>query len=153
MHQLPPTFRDAVYMTHSLGFNYLWIDSLCILQDDKQDWRQESEAMCRIYKGAVCNIAAFSTQEDKEQGFLPLQRLIHPIVPPVVHIGWHASPASSESETLGRDFVITQENPAQDLKENDLYGRAWVLQEQLLVSGHAMLSSLVCSADLNFERH
>lgn len=151
MDELSPTFRDAFYMTYSLGFSYIWIDSLCILQDDKQDWRQESEAMRRIYKGAACNIAAFSNQEDKEQGFLPLQRQIHPIVPPLVHIGWHASPSSAKSEALGRDFVITQKYPAQCLNDDDLYSRAWTFQEQLLVSGHVMPSSSICSANLNFE--
>jgi hypothetical protein len=35
---LPKTFRDAVTVTRSLGLRYLWIDSLCIRQDDKEHW-------------------------------------------------------------------------------------------------------------------
>jgi hypothetical protein len=35
---LPQTFQDAVVVTRSLGFQYLWIDSLCIIQDSFRDW-------------------------------------------------------------------------------------------------------------------
>ena len=35
---LTKTFRDAVHITQYLGFRYLWIDSLCIIQDDTADW-------------------------------------------------------------------------------------------------------------------
>jgi hypothetical protein len=35
---LPKTFQDAVLMTRRLGIRYLWIDSLCIIQDDGDDW-------------------------------------------------------------------------------------------------------------------
>jgi hypothetical protein len=36
------TFRGAIEMTRKLGFRYLWIDSLCIVQNDEDDWKQES---------------------------------------------------------------------------------------------------------------
>lgn len=35
---LPPTFRDAVVLTGALNIRYLWIDCLCIIQDDIGDW-------------------------------------------------------------------------------------------------------------------
>ncbi|KAK1520283.1 heterokaryon incompatibility protein [Colletotrichum costaricense] len=41
MSKLPPTFRDAVLITRSLGVQYLWIESLCIVQDSKEDWELE----------------------------------------------------------------------------------------------------------------
>lgn len=74
LEKLSATFRDALYMTHSMGFNLIWIDSLCIIQDDLRDWETEAEAMCRIYKGAVCNIAASARQTNKGHGFLPSPR-------------------------------------------------------------------------------
>ncbi|KAI1476307.1 HET-domain-containing protein [Daldinia eschscholtzii] len=46
---LPATFRDAVIITKTLGLRFLWIDSLCIIQDDKDDWEQESSQMEKIY--------------------------------------------------------------------------------------------------------
>jgi hypothetical protein len=36
--ELPANFRDAITVTRSLGFRYLWIDSLCIIQDTAEDW-------------------------------------------------------------------------------------------------------------------
>lgn len=55
---LPKTFRDAVYVTKKLGVQYLWIDALCIIQDSVEDWRQETATMGKVYKNALCNIAA-----------------------------------------------------------------------------------------------
>ncbi|CAI0642010.1 unnamed protein product [Colletotrichum noveboracense] len=60
MAELPRTFQDAVNITRSLGVDYLWIDSLCIVQDDPDDWIKESRLMERVYSSAdtpyyVCN--------------------------------------------------------------------------------------------------
>jgi hypothetical protein len=55
---LPKTYRDAFKITTSLGFRFLWIDSLCIIQDDDQDWQSQSSKMGLIYSSASCNIAA-----------------------------------------------------------------------------------------------
>lgn len=49
---LPATFRDAIQITRQLGFKYIWIDSLCILQDSRADWLVESSAMREIYRNA-----------------------------------------------------------------------------------------------------
>lgn len=50
--QLPKTFQDAIEITHGLGTRYLWIDSLCIIQDDISDWEFESAKMASIYSGS-----------------------------------------------------------------------------------------------------
>ncbi|KAL9033873.1 MAG: hypothetical protein Q9180_005718 [Flavoplaca navasiana] len=55
---LPKTFADAAQITLNLGINYLWIDSLCICQDDRDDWLAESMKMGDIYANGICNIAA-----------------------------------------------------------------------------------------------
>ncbi|KAE9377509.1 hypothetical protein N431DRAFT_434738 [Stipitochalara longipes BDJ] len=55
---LPKTFRDAIYITKRFSVSYLWIDSLCIFQDDLKDWHKEAAAMCDVYSNAICNIAA-----------------------------------------------------------------------------------------------
>ncbi|KAK2766117.1 hypothetical protein FQN54_007632 [Arachnomyces sp. PD_36] len=55
---LSKTFRDAVAITRSLGIEYLWIDSLCILQDSKEDWKAEAVKMKNVYAGCYVMISA-----------------------------------------------------------------------------------------------
>ncbi|KAM7185909.1 Heterokaryon incompatibility protein (HET) domain containing protein [Naviculisporaceae sp. PSN 640] len=55
---LPKTYRDALIVADSLGFNHIWIDSLCIIQDDQADWLFESSLMDKVYNTSSCNIAA-----------------------------------------------------------------------------------------------
>lgn len=68
---LPQTFQDAVYITREFGFRYLWIDSLCIIQDDEHDWRQESARMASVYGGSSLNIAASGASDGTEGCFFP----------------------------------------------------------------------------------
>lgn len=58
LSDLPRTFQDTVAICRGLGVQYLWIDSLCILQGDKLDWEQESAKMASIYTDSYLNIAA-----------------------------------------------------------------------------------------------
>jgi hypothetical protein len=58
LSELPANFRDAVLITRSLGFRYLWIDSLCIIQDSNFDWESESSNMGNIFRNAFLTIAA-----------------------------------------------------------------------------------------------
>ncbi|KAF2083428.1 HET-domain-containing protein, partial [Saccharata proteae CBS 121410] len=67
---LPKTFQDAVVITRTLGIQYLWIDSLCILQDFEDDLRRESSQMGEVYSNAMCNLAATGAR-DSAEGFLP----------------------------------------------------------------------------------
>ena len=55
---LPKTFLDATVIARNLSQRYLWIDSLCIIQDSQSDWAQESSRMGSIYGNAIFNIAA-----------------------------------------------------------------------------------------------
>ncbi|OIW28485.1 HET-domain-containing protein [Coniochaeta ligniaria NRRL 30616] len=56
--ELSNTFRDAVLITRRLGFRYLWIDSLCIIQGDAADWALEASRMTTVYTKAFLVIAA-----------------------------------------------------------------------------------------------
>lgn len=55
---LSPLFRDVVHLVRTVGFRYLWIDSLCIIQNDAADWGKESQAMAKVYANASFNIAS-----------------------------------------------------------------------------------------------
>ena len=54
-NQLSKTFQDAVVITHELGLRYIWIDSLCILQDDLSDWETESKNMAESWEANNLN--------------------------------------------------------------------------------------------------
>jgi hypothetical protein len=69
---LPPTFRDAVKTTQKLGLQYLWIDSICIIQRDETDsgdFEQEAGRMESVFSSAYCVLAA-SSAEGQSDGFL-----------------------------------------------------------------------------------
>ncbi|RYP04609.1 hypothetical protein DL764_004346 [Monosporascus ibericus] len=57
LSDLPATFRDAIVVARKLRIRYLWIDSLCIFQDDQEDWARESSRMAAVYSGARVVIA------------------------------------------------------------------------------------------------
>ncbi|KAI0628098.1 heterokaryon incompatibility protein-domain-containing protein [Trametes polyzona] len=93
---LPQTIRDAIYLTRALGFRYLWIDSLCIIQDSARDKHQEMSRMRDVYRHAYLTIIAASASSATE-GFL----LDRPI------------PHSSESTTT-IDLPIALQRPRQE---------------------------------------
>ncbi|KAF2136559.1 uncharacterized protein K452DRAFT_258887, partial [Aplosporella prunicola CBS 121167] len=67
--KMPKTLSDAVSVTRALGFQYLWIDALCIIQDNKADWEQEAVNMGQVYRGAAVTIVAAAATTSNE-GFL-----------------------------------------------------------------------------------
>lgn len=67
--ELPQTLQDAMTITRALGFAYIWIDALCIVQDDLEDWAAESATMTNVYSRAWLVLAATSAP-DCNAGFL-----------------------------------------------------------------------------------
>lgn len=70
IHSIPMTtlsnnFQDAIKITRILGIQYLWIDSLCIIQDSTEDWLRESARMGEIYKYSVLTIAATNAEDGR----------------------------------------------------------------------------------------
>ena len=63
LSELPRTFQDCVVAAHELGIQYIWIDSLCIIQDDRQDWARHAGAMDKIYENALVTLAAVSSPD------------------------------------------------------------------------------------------
>ncbi len=60
---LPKSFQHAIMVTSDLGYKYLWIDALCIIQDSPEDWLKEGIQMALIYKNAMCNISATASKD------------------------------------------------------------------------------------------
>ncbi|PVH68516.1 HET-domain-containing protein [Cadophora sp. DSE1049] len=119
MPGMPKTFKDAIILTRTLGFRYIWIDSLCIIQDDTKDWEVEASKMCDVYSNATLTIAAASAAGDRE-GFL----------------GTRPHPRKSMVNTFPShpDLVSNLEVRCQPKhnRTHPLLRRAWVLQERLL---------------------
>jgi hypothetical protein len=58
LSDLSKTFQDVMKIAQYLGVRYIWIDSLCIIQDSQEDWQKESGLMGQVYSNSVCNISA-----------------------------------------------------------------------------------------------
>lgn len=72
MDSLPRTIKDAVTVTSALKLRYLWVDSLCILQDSKADKVAELTQMRKYFSNATLTIAA-SKAKTVDDGFLVLK--------------------------------------------------------------------------------
>ncbi|OBS15024.1 hypothetical protein FPOA_14046 [Fusarium poae] len=115
---LPATFQDAIEVTRQLGLQYLWIDSLCIIQGEGGDWEQEAGRMQNVYASAYCTLAATSAR-DSNSGFL--KRTVN-------------SQYICVQDNLGRQIYVCSD-PADfdtDVERAELNSRAWVVQERFL---------------------
>lgn len=107
---LPRTFQDAVMVSHGLGISYLWIDSLCIVQDDEVDWAKEAARMKDIYARSYVTLAAAAGKDSSHDLF--------PREPEAVSVS-----EEEKSRRCARYSVWTT---------SVLSTRAWVMQERLL---------------------
>lgn len=84
---MTPATRDAIELTRAFGLRYIWIDALCIIQDDAADWSYESGQMDRVYQDAFvtfCALVSESCQESFVQRCaavtVPFQSAIRPSI-------------------------------------------------------------------------
>ncbi|KAI1812054.1 heterokaryon incompatibility protein-domain-containing protein [Poronia punctata] len=76
---LPVKYKDAIRITRALGLRYLWIDSLCIIQDSPEDWKREALKMAAVYGCSACNISyTHAPSEESSQKYLRDPRVILP---------------------------------------------------------------------------
>jgi len=117
--RLPKTFQDAVHVTRGLGLHLLWIDSLCIVQDDQDDWETESKFMERVFSSAYCTIAA-SCAKGTSDGFLkprPERQCV----------------TMQRPNGDGTYYVCAAiDDFYRDVDQGELNQRGWVLQERAL---------------------
>ncbi|KAL6827918.1 heterokaryon incompatibility domain-containing protein [Trichoderma camerunense] len=131
---LPRMMQDVVLVLRRLGIEYIWIDCLCIIQDDKDDWKREAALMASIYTNAELTVAASWCDQPDQNLFrdhstpqevcvdvaqidgqsIFIRRRKH-------HFTWLGIESSADT--------MAAENP--DF-EWPLLNRGWVYQEQLL---------------------
>ncbi|PMD58641.1 uncharacterized protein K444DRAFT_630355 [Hyaloscypha bicolor E] len=125
--QLPQNFQDAVTVTRSLGVRYLWIDSLCIIQQGKDgDFGTEKEFMEDYYGGAYCTISA-SSARGTSSGFLKSRLNVRKSY--AFNSGAGPSPEPHKSAFYICDAI---NDFARDVEESYLSTRGWVFQERAL---------------------
>ncbi|KAF2660752.1 HET-domain-containing protein [Lophiostoma macrostomum CBS 122681] len=127
LQELPATFQDAIEVTRRLDVPYLWIDSICILQGDQEDWEIEGSKMADVYANATLTIAAANASDDAEGFLKPRPR------PPTLTIDIslsHTNGTSTGDSTTTRIYTRLPVEPK--LLFPPLDGRAWCLQEQYL---------------------
>jgi hypothetical protein len=69
--ELTKTFEDAVKVTREIDVRYLWIDSLCIIQDEPEDFKKECSRMSLIYARAYCVLSALDAEDGSRGLFIP----------------------------------------------------------------------------------
>ncbi|KAK8115737.1 HET-domain-containing protein [Apiospora sp. TS-2023a] len=117
----PLTFRDAIQTARNLGYSCIWIDSICIIQNNREDWIHESSLMASVYNGADLVIAA-SVSAGANDGFLR-ERIPYP--EGTVTIG--TDPKWSGNTYTYRLVV----DPELRWPINPLHKRAWAYQEHV----------------------
>ncbi|KAJ4180922.1 hypothetical protein NW755_011457 [Fusarium falciforme] len=122
---LQQSIRDAICVTRKLGYKYLWVDALCIIQDDKKDKDQEISRMATIYKNAVITLAA-GTAESASEGFLG-----NPSSKPEAYLPEYKFAIPMEHEGQMGNVYLSAGPYAPD---HPLDKRGWTLQEFMLSS-------------------
>jgi hypothetical protein len=122
---LPVTFREAIQITRSLRINYIWIDSLCIVQGDAQDWECESAKMSSIFRGAAMTSSA-TTSNDCHEGCG-----INNTIEPAIHFPSAPDnlPAFAIREPEQLSYLSKIE---QHMEDAPVYKRAWIFQNKHL---------------------
>lgn len=126
--RLPKTFKDAVQVTRRLGYRYLWVDALCIIQDSQQDWLQEALSMTKVYASSALNLAAAAS--DDVNGGLFYDREPATLNGCDISIEWE----SLESNPVRKQtYHVSLSDPwFHMLQDSPLQNRAWAFQERLL---------------------
>ena len=120
---LPKTFQEACTICAELRIQYIWIDSLCIVQDDAAEWEAESAVMGRIYEESLFTIAASSAVDSSEGLFDVREKIDFVKIPYEGPEGLDDSGVYAFLESPG--FHIDQDT-------TPLTTRAWVMQEDVL---------------------
>ena len=127
---LPATIEDAITVTKELGERYLWVDQLCILQDDPADKHNVIASMDRIYADSILTIVA-AAGCDANAG--------------LIGVGGK-SRSEPQACSIIDGFVVCQKLSGYSniIKESVWQSRAWTYQEsmlsrRLLVFGHSQM--------------
>ncbi|KAL2678454.1 hypothetical protein Neosp_009200 [[Neocosmospora] mangrovei] len=118
---VPKTIFDAIRVARSIGFKYLWIDSLCIIQDDDDDKRRQLSYMDCVYANAYCTIAAVNALH-ADMGITGVRDSL------MRHPQQAMVPVSSSLHLIRTTHLYT----GTAYEKSSWKRRAWTMQESLL---------------------
>ncbi|KAF2810259.1 HET-domain-containing protein, partial [Mytilinidion resinicola] len=130
--KLPKTFQDAILVTRCLGMHYLWIDALCIVQDDYNDWVKEAANMASVYQGAILTISATNSSAVTEGFLKPRLHVIEKAVKSVLWVSPSGQSFTVHVRTRLKHEDIVPETTSTSTQDNPLLSRGWAFQERLL---------------------
>lgn len=120
---LPKNFRDAIEIARALLIPYIWIDSLCIIQDDELDWRHEATQMASVYSSSKVTIAATSASDSTVGCFID-NSLSTSVT--TVDLG-----LSEDGSTI-KGYIRYPSHREGHFLDSPLHSRGWILQELVL---------------------
>lgn len=119
--EIPQVIRDALYLTKRIGLKYLWVDQLCIIQDDPEQKHAQICAMGKIYGEALLTIIALSSG-DARDGLPRIRR---------------KASQTMVSTVSGADFTavrLLKATLAETILNHRYETRGWTFQERILSS-------------------
>ncbi|CAG8957017.1 hypothetical protein HYFRA_00012497 [Hymenoscyphus fraxineus] len=132
---MPQTFQDAVRTARALGIRYLWIDSLCIIQDNEDDWKVESGRMAETFSTAYLTVIAASSDSCHE-GFLHRRERPSCSVPVVLtnpmSTSTPGSPSIQGTFSLRYRHHHWGSDKMAEIKQGRWISRGWTFQEERL---------------------
>lgn len=125
---ISPLFKDAMTLVHKIGQRYLWIDALCIVQDDEKQLHDDISHMDSIYQFAILTIAVIATVDASNNipGVLPATRTQLP-----------------SAQIHGRELFIKPVPLHLAVLGSRYESRAWTFQERLLANKYLFISDWV----------
>ncbi|KAI1740609.1 heterokaryon incompatibility protein-domain-containing protein [Xylaria scruposa] len=116
---IPKTIRDSIDFVRGVGCRYVWIDQLCLIQDDDDDRGTGINAMDLVYEQAYFTIVAGSGT-DADSGL------------PGVREGTRSSSCQVTSEVLPGVRLILRHTMQDIVAKSEYHHRGWTFQEYYL---------------------
>lgn len=143
IHTLPATIHHAILATKALGIQYLWVDALCIIQDDEEDWAREAAQMGSIYARATLTLSSLVSSNTTDGLFQPrCVRQPKPVPLPAMRLSRIHRPQMQQAKDTDMDDEMAKSpqicvlNPLWLDREapykGPVHSRGWTLQEQVL---------------------
>lgn len=129
-YSLPATFRDAIAVCRALDIRYLWIDTLCIIQDSIEDRRREVAMMADVYGNSMLTISAAWARQPEDGCFnhRHVPQRVHQETKKLIRIPNKISTGETSILCFSPNHTSTHMN----LDHTSLASRAWVFQKRIL---------------------